>query len=64
MNRTGTFAAFWWNFLVGDDWRLTLGLLLAIGATLLLSHTGLPAWWLLPIAAVLLLRNSLRRATK
>ncbi len=64
MNRARTFAAFWWNFLAGDDWRLTTGLLLAIGATLLLGHTGLAAWWLLPIAGALLLRNSLRRVTR
>jgi hypothetical protein len=57
------FAGFWWAFVVGDDWRLTTGLLLALAATKLLGHTGLPVWWLLPAAAALLLFNSLRRAT-
>jgi hypothetical protein len=64
MSRTRTFAAFWWNFLVGDDWRLTAGLLLAIASTVFLSRTGVPAWWLVPAAAALLLRGSLRRATR
>src|SRR5262249_44163981 len=59
-----TFAAFWWSFLVGDDWRLTTGLLLAIGATLILHRGGLPAWWLVRAAVALLLRKSLQRATR
>ena len=64
MSRTRHVAAFWRNFLVGDDWRLTTGLLLALAATVFLSHTGLPAWWLVPAATAVLLRRSLRRATK
>lgn len=63
MSRLRIFAGFWWDFVVGDDWRMTLGLLLAIGATLFLSHAGLPGWWIVPAAAALLLRTSLRRAT-
>jgi hypothetical protein len=64
MSRARTFAAFWWDFLVGDDWRVTTGLLLALAATLLLAHTGIPAWWLLPAAVALLLFQTLRRVTK
>ena len=58
-----TFAAFWWHFLVGEDWRLTPGPLLALLATVLLHQAGLTAWWLLPPAFALLLARSLRRAT-
>jgi hypothetical protein len=64
MNRARTFAAFWWDFLVDDDWRLTAGLLLALATTVLLHHAGVPAWWLLPAALPLLLAWSLRRATR
>jgi hypothetical protein len=64
MSRARTFAAFWLDFLVGDDWRLSLGLLLALACTVLLHQAGVPAWWLLPISAVLLLAASLRRATR
>jgi hypothetical protein len=64
VSRRRTFARFWWDFIVGDDWRLTTGLLLAVAATTLLSHTGVPAWWLLPAAAALLLFHSLQRATR
>ena len=58
------FAGFWWDFVVGDDWRLTIGLLLALAVTTLLRHSSVPVWWLLPLAAALLLFNSLRRATR
>jgi hypothetical protein len=58
------FAGFWWEFVVGDDWRLTIGLLLALAVTMLLRHSDVPVWWLLPATAALLLFNSLRRATR
>lgn len=58
------FATFWWDFLVGDDWRLAVGVLVAIGATLLLQRAGLDPWWLLPPAVALLLMRSLWRASR
>jgi hypothetical protein len=64
MTRVRTFAAFWLDFLVGDDWRLGVGLLLALTSTVLLHRAGLPAWWLLPVSVLLLLAASLRRATR
>jgi hypothetical protein len=64
MSRTRILARFWWDFVVGDDWRLALGLLLAVGATLLLHHSGIPAWWLLPGTIALLLPRSLQRAVR
>lgn len=64
MSRLRTFAAFWWRFLVGDDWRLGVGLLLALACTFLLHRAGIPAWWLLPMSVALLLAASLRRATR
>jgi hypothetical protein len=57
-------AAFWWDFIVGDDWRIAAGVVTALAATAVLAHTGIPAWWLLPAAVVLLLGLSLRRATR
>jgi hypothetical protein len=64
VSRLRTFARFWWDFVVGDDWRLTVGLVLAVAGTTLLRHSGVPVWWLLPAAAALLLFHSLRRATR
>jgi hypothetical protein len=58
------FGRFWWNFIVGDDWRAAMGIALAFGASALLVAMGVPAWWVLPLAAVLVLADSLRRATR
>jgi hypothetical protein len=34
------FARFWWDFIVGDDWRIAAGVLLVLGAgALLVSAT-------------------------
>ena len=58
------FAAFWWDFIVGDDWRIAAGVILALGLTAALATTTVPTWWLMPIAVALLLTSSLRRAIK
>jgi hypothetical protein len=53
-----SFARFWWNFIVGDDWRVALGLAGALGLTWLLTHNDEPAWWVLPIVVAALLVGS------
>ena len=58
-----SFLRFWWEFVVGDDWRVAAGLALALGLTSLLTHDGINAWWLLPLAVALVLGGSLRRVT-
>jgi hypothetical protein len=57
-------AAGVWEFVVGDDWRIALGIALTLGATALIAAAGLPAWWLAPIATLAILRRSLRRAVR
>ena len=64
MRYVRSFARFWWNFIVGDDWRVAAGLAVALGLTSLLTHNGVNAWWLLPLAIAFLLADSLRRATR
>lgn len=51
-----------WEFVVGDDWRVALGIVLVLAATALLAAAGLPAWWLAPIATLTILHHSVRRA--
>jgi hypothetical protein len=58
------FATFWWDFLVGDDWRLAVGVLIGIGATVALHLAGLDPWWLLPPLVAVLLMRSLQRASR
>jgi hypothetical protein len=56
-----SFARFWWNFIVGDDWRVALGLAGALSLTWLLAHNGEAAWWLLPVVVAGLLVGSVWR---
>ncbi len=56
------FAAFWWDFIVGDDWRIAAGVILALAATAVLATTTVAAWWIVPAAVTALLGTSLRRA--
>jgi hypothetical protein len=64
MSYLRSFGRFWWNFIVGDDWRVALGVAVALGVTYLLAHYDVDAWWLLPAAVVLVLVESLRRAAR
>jgi hypothetical protein len=60
----GAFGRFWWDFVVGDDWRAALGLAAGVGATYALAHNGVNAWWLLPIVVMLVLAASVWRETR
>ena len=64
MSRLRAFGRFWWDFVIGDDWRVAAGLAFAIGAVALLQRADLAAWWLLPVAVAGLLYASLRRVTR
>ena len=64
MRHLRSFARFWWNFIVGDDWRVAAGLAVGLVLTWYVTDRGADAWWLLPIAVVLLLADSLWRATR
>jgi len=64
MKYVRAFVRFWWDFIVGDDWRVALGLAVALGLTWALAHNGVDAWWLLPVAVVLLLAGSVWRESR
>jgi hypothetical protein len=64
MSRVAAFARFWWDFVVGDDWRVAAALIVAIGITAGLAHGSIAAWWVMPVAVPLVLYSSLRRATR
>ena len=59
-----SFGRFWWNFIVGDDWRVAASLVVAFALTWLLEHEGVSAWWLLPAAVAVLLVESVRREAR
>jgi hypothetical protein len=58
MTRLRALAAFIWDFVVGDDWRIALGVVVALGATALVSGTSVAVWWILPLAVAGLLAFS------
>ena len=58
------FGLFWWDFIVGDDWRIAAGVIIALAATAAIAATSVPAWWLVPVAVIALLAFSLWRATR
>ena len=64
MRRIKAFGRFWWDFVVGDDWRAAAGVVIAIGATAALAAGGVDAWWLMPIAVATILWISLRREVR
>jgi hypothetical protein len=59
-----SFGRFWWNFIVGDDWRVAAGVAAALALTAMLTREDVNAWWLLPCAVALVLAVSLRRAAE
>ena len=64
MSRLAAFGRFWWEFVIGDDWLVAVLVAIGIGATAALAAAGVTAWWLLPLAVLLVLWLSLRRAIR
>jgi hypothetical protein len=64
LERLRGFAAFWYDFVVGDDWVIAVGVVISLAVTYALSRTAVPAWWLLPMVLFVLLPFSLWRAAR
>ena len=62
MARLKSFGAFWYDFIVGDDWRVAVGVIFAFFVTWAVSASALSAWWVTPAVFALLLPYSLVRA--
>ncbi len=58
MRHIRAFALFWWDFIVGDDYRIAVGVVVLLAATALLSRAGIAVWWLLPIGVLVMLSVS------
>ena len=64
VKRLKSIGAFWYDFVIGDDWRVAVVVVAALALTALLVHAaGVNAWWLLPVCVFAALGWSLRRAT-
>jgi hypothetical protein len=58
------FGAFWYDFILGDDWRIAAAVVAALALTALLVHASIASWWVLPLVVVVSLGISLRMATQ
>jgi uncharacterized membrane protein len=58
------FGAFWYDFVIGDDWRVAAGIVFAFVLTYWLKLVGAVSWWVVPIAVASLLAFSLSRVVK
>jgi hypothetical protein len=59
--RIRAFLTFWYDFVIGDDWRIAAAVVAALALTYGLSTTSIPTWWVLPLAILILLPISLWR---
>ena len=64
MNRLRALGDFAWEFVVGDDWRIAVGVAVALAVTALVADTSVPAWWILPLATAVVLAGSVWRAAR
>jgi hypothetical protein len=59
-----SFGAFWYDFIIGDDWHVAALIVAALALTAILAHAaGVNAWYILPLAALAALAWSLHRVT-
>jgi hypothetical protein len=56
------FLRFWYDFIVGDDWRMAAMLVGVIAVAAVLAGAGVSIWWFTPVAVSVTLAASLRRA--
>jgi hypothetical protein len=62
--KLAAFLRFWYDFIVGDDWRIAVAVIGALTLTYGISRTSVPAWWVLPAAVAMLLPLSLWRVIR
>ena len=60
MRWVAQFGRFWYDFIIGDDWRIAVGVVVTIAAVFVAAHHGANWWWLLPLAVAGLLAGSVR----
>lgn len=58
MKHLATFGRFWYDFIIGDDWRIAVGVVATVAATFFAAHHGFDWWWLVPLAVAMLLAVS------
>lgn len=64
MRRLRRFAAFWYDFVVGDDWRVAVGVVTLLGTAAVLAQYSVPVWFLLPVGVATVLVASVWRTVR
>ncbi len=65
MNAFRRFGSFWYNFIIGDDWKIAFGVAVGLSLTALSVHLfQLQVWWLLPFILLAMLSLSIWLATR
>jgi hypothetical protein len=64
IDKLRAFGAFWYDFVIGDDWVIAAGVVIALVITAVVAMTGTAAWWIVPAAIAVLLPLSLWRGTR
>jgi hypothetical protein len=64
MSALESFAGAVWSFVVGDDWRTAVGVVVALGITAGAAAASIAAWWIMPPAVLALLAISVRRGAR
>lgn len=64
MGKLKAFAAFWYDFIVGDDPVVAVLIVAALAGTAALSTRTPASWWLLPVVVTLALAATLARAVR
>jgi uncharacterized membrane protein len=57
----GGFLFFWYDFIIGDDWRVAAGVIAGFFA---IHSLGVSSWWLMPVVVAVLLSSTLLEATR
>jgi hypothetical protein len=57
----GGFFFFWYDFIIGDDWRVAAGIVAGFFA---INAVGPTSWWLMPVVVALMLGFTLLEATR
>jgi hypothetical protein len=65
VHKLRAFLEFWYDFVVGDDWRVAMTVALALAATIVADRlTGVAPWWILVAAVAVALPASIYRVTR
>ena len=62
--RIAAFGAFWYDFIVGDDWQIAAGVALSFAVTFAVAQFSPLAWIVVPIAVLLLIPYGVKRALR